>query len=293
MLRKELHEANRIAWNAATAAHNSHKHDQATFLRAGGSTLYPEELSLLGDLAGQSLLHLQCNSGQDTLSLAHLGATATGVAISDEGIDFAHRLAAESGIPATFVRSDIYDWLAGAAAAGQRFDRVFSSYGAVVWLSDIAAWARGIASVLAPGGRFVLVEFHPVSMIFDWDWTPKFPYFYAGEAQSYESGIGDYVALSGSALAPSGYLDGVVDFKNPHPGYGFNWTIAEILSALLGAGLALTAYREYPYSNGAKLFGDMRELPGGRMLPPEGVPALPLMYGLAAELPARQAQGRL
>ena len=65
---RDLHEANRVSWNAATRAHNSHKRDQAAFLRGGGSTLFPEELELAGELSGRSLLHLCCNAGQDTLS---------------------------------------------------------------------------------------------------------------------------------------------------------------------------------------------------------------------------------
>src|SRR4051812_10965825 len=105
MLRKQMHEENRVAWNAATEAHNSHKVDQAGFFREGGSTLFPEEVELLGDIAGLSLVHLQCNAGQDTLSLARLGATVTGVDISDTAIDFARQLSADSGVPATFVRS--------------------------------------------------------------------------------------------------------------------------------------------------------------------------------------------
>jgi hypothetical protein len=51
-LRKDLHEANRASWNEATRAHNAHKCDQAAFFRAGGSTLFPEELALLGDVRG-------------------------------------------------------------------------------------------------------------------------------------------------------------------------------------------------------------------------------------------------
>src|SRR5689334_22694442 len=112
MLRKELHEENRLAWNEATVAHNSHKVDQARFLREGGSTLFPEEVELLGDVRGLSLVHLQCNAGQDTLSLARLGARVTGVDISDSAIEFARRLSEESGIAGTFFRSDVYDWLA-------------------------------------------------------------------------------------------------------------------------------------------------------------------------------------
>lgn len=31
MPQKDLHEANRVSWNTATEAHNSHKRDQAAF----------------------------------------------------------------------------------------------------------------------------------------------------------------------------------------------------------------------------------------------------------------------
>ena len=65
-----------------------------------------------------------------------------------------------------FERSDVYDWLAGAAASSSRYDVVFSSYGALIWLSDIVSWAAGVAKVLRPGGRLVLVDFHPMAMIF-------------------------------------------------------------------------------------------------------------------------------
>ena len=57
-MRKELHQANRLSWNAATRAHNSHKGDLAKYLREGRSTLFPEELGLLGDVRGRSLVHL-------------------------------------------------------------------------------------------------------------------------------------------------------------------------------------------------------------------------------------------
>jgi SAM-dependent methyltransferase len=280
VLRKHLHEENRLSWNVATEVHNSHKADQAKFLREGGSTLFPEEIALLGDIAGKSLVHLQCNAGQDSLSLAKLGATVTGVDISDTAIEFAQKLSAESGIPATFYRSDVYDWLEGTT---DRFDVAFSSYGALVWLSDIRRWAKGVASILRQGGRFTLVEFHPLIAVFTDEWSVKFDYFSDGQAISFENGIGDYVAMSGEALAPSGYLEGVQNFVNPHRGHEFQWSVGEVVSALIDAGLALTALREYPYMNGGKLLAGMRETPDHRMFPPEGMPSLPLMYGLSAE----------
>jgi len=278
MTQHDLHEDNRVSWNLATEAHNSHKHDQAAFFRAGGSTLFPDEIELLGDLRGKSLLHLQCNAGQDTLSLARLGAAVTGVDISDTAIAFARQLSSDTEIPASFERADIFDWL---AATERHFDVVFVSYGALVWLSDLQAWGRGIARVLKSGGRLVLMEFHPVYGIFENDW--ELTYDYMGGTHLRFGGVGDYVALSGDVLAPSGYEQGVVEFNNPHPSHEFCWGVADIVSALLDAGLLLRVLREYPYSNGFKRFADMRELPGGRFTVPEGMPQLPLMLGLVAQ----------
>ncbi len=94
-MKRESHQRNRLSWNAATVAH--HKTDQA---------LFPEELELLGPLASKRLLHLQCNAGQDTRSLARLGAITTGVDISDDAI----RLARES-YRGTVEPPDVYDYL--------------------------------------------------------------------------------------------------------------------------------------------------------------------------------------
>lgn len=284
--RRALHEQNRRSWNHATRAHNSHKGNQAKFLREGGSTLFLEEIELLGDLAGRALVHLQCNAGQDTLSLARLGATVTGVDISDEAVEFARRLSRESGIAATFERADVYDWLDETAASRRRFDLVFSSYGAIVWLSDLAAWARGIASILKPGGRFVLVDFHPAATMFDENWQRVWDYSGGGKPEPWAGGIGDYVAMAREGLVPWGYEEGVQDFKNPEPVNEFAWGIADVLTAFLDAGMVIEAFREYPYANGAKQWNGLRELPGRRFTVPGGTPNLPLMFGLAARKPA-------
>jgi SAM-dependent methyltransferase len=283
-VQRDLHEQNRRSWNHATRAHNSHKLDQAGFLRNGGSTLHPEELELLGDLRGKRLVHLQCNSGQDSLSLAARGADVTGVDISDEAVSFARQLSEESGVSARFERADVYDWLEAAAKAGEHFDLAFSSYGAIVWLSDLRTWARGIAGVLRPGGRFVLVEFHPVPWMLDLEGEGKvtYPYSTAGTPLTWEDGVGDYVGASGAALAPSGYQEGEAKFENPEPVHEFGWGLGDVIGAVLEAGLALEAFREFPYTNGCKMFPAMRELPGRRMVMPEGFPTIPLMYSLAA-----------
>jgi SAM-dependent methyltransferase len=279
---RAAHEQNRKSWNAVTPAHNSHKRDQAAFLREGGSTLFPDEIELAGDVSGKRFLHLQCNCGQDTLSFAQLGAVVTGVDISDAAIETARQLSNQTGIPATFHRADVYDWLAEAGARGERFDIVFASYGAICWLSNLTEWARGIAGVLAPGGRFVLLEFHPVSQGLGEDWT--FAYNAIGGIRDvWQEGIGDYVGMMGEALAPSGYEPGLTGFENPEASVEFAWSVGEVVTALLEAGLTLRVLREYPWSNGCAPFAGFKELPGKRFTVPDGRASIPMMYGIVAE----------
>lgn len=280
MPQRDLHEANRKSWNEATKQHNSHKGDQATYFRDGGNTLFPEEITLLGDIQGKTLVHLQCNAGQDTLSIAqHLQAQVTGVDISDEAINFAKNLADQADIPARFIRSDIYDWF---DINTTQYDVVFSSYGAIGWLSDLKAWAKGIADTLKVGGRFVLMEFHPFVGIFEADWTLTYDYLGGKTIQS--DGVGDYVGESGGGLNLTGEkIENPHPFENPHPAYEFSWGLADIIMALVEAGLSLTLIQEYPYSNGWQPFKNMRETDGRRMIQPEGMPTIPMMFGLVAE----------
>ncbi len=284
MLRRDLHEENRASWNEATVAHNSHKADQVQFFKNRGSTLFPEELRLLGDVSDQKIVHLQCNAGQDSISLALLGADVLGIDISDTAINFAQELSADSGVAARFVRADLYDWFNNRSNQRGMFDVAFSSYGAIVWLSDISLWAKGVSSLLYPGGRLVLVDFHPLLAIFDDDWTITDPYFRGNQPTSWIPGIGDYVAESGAALAPSGYLTGIEEFSNPYPSHEFQWTIGDILTSIIEAGLTIKSFQEYPYSNGANLIPGMKLGQKSRYYLPDHLPQLPLMYGLEAQL---------
>ena len=278
-------EENRESWNEATRQHNSHKGDQAGFLRWGGSTLFQEEVELLGDIRGENLLHLQCNAGQDTLSVAtKLGARVTGVDISDEAIGFAKSLSLESGIPGRFIRSEVIGWL---HENTQLFDIVFTSYGAITWLPDLSNWGMGVAAALKPGGRFVMVEFHPMLFILDGalfgDWSEVCDYF-GGRHYVFDQGVGDYVAEMGGASTASGVpVEASAPYINPNPCHEFSWGVADVVTALLEAGLNLTVMREYPYSNGYSPYPNMIELPGRRMTFGNDMPKFPLMYGICAQ----------
>jgi SAM-dependent methyltransferase len=268
------YDATRRSWNIATRNHNAHKGDQAAFLRRGGEVLFPEELDLLGELAGRRIVHLQCNAGRDSLCLARRGATVVGVDFSDDAIRFARALSNATGIPATFEHAEVVGWL---AATDARFDVAFASYGAAQWLPDLDAWARGVRRVLVPGGRFVYLEFHPVV----WSIAPD--QRLAGDdyfsVAPFIEPVRDYVASSGASLGASA---GATPGENDVPATCWQHGLGAIVTALAKAGFHVDELREYPYVNGCRVNASLVESEGRRWVWPAGVARIPLMFGLRA-----------
>ena len=155
----EAHVVNRAHWDAVAAIH-ANDEEFCARLRAHGTTLQPIELAELSPrVAGKTLVHLQCHTGMDTMSWVKKGAgPVVGIDFSPKAVEAARALAKELQIEAQFVECDAYD----AADRLQRtFDVVFSSYGVLCWLGDLQRWADNVARLVAPGGLFYLVEFHP------------------------------------------------------------------------------------------------------------------------------------
>jgi SAM-dependent methyltransferase len=270
----------RASWDVATRNHNAHKGDQAAALRAGAEILFPEELELLGPLADRSLVHLQCNAGQDTLCLARRAARVVGVDFSEVAVTFARELSRDAGIPARFELAEVVEWM---HATDGRFDVAFSSYGVVGWLPDLAAWAEGVARVLVPGGRFVYVDFHPVVWsIGDSFKVDRDDYF---ARDPFVDPVGDYVAASGDAL---GAIDAApAALPNPVAAQSWQYGLAQTIDALVTSGLRLTTLREYPYANGCRVHAGLVRDEGDarRWVWPPGIARTPLMFGLVVERP--------
>ncbi len=123
------------------------------------------DLPLLGDVHGLRGVHLQCHIGTDTVSLARLGATMTGLDFSSASIAEARRLSQSSGTPVEFVESNVYDALEVLPRAG--FDLVYTGIGALCWLPDVRRWAAVVAGLLRPGGRLFIREGHPMMWALD------------------------------------------------------------------------------------------------------------------------------
>lgn len=185
-------EINRNSWNAKVEPHlKSDFYFVDEFLN-GRTSLNSIELNLLGDISGKEILHLQCHFGQDSISLARMGAKVTGIDLSDKAIEAAKELNEKCGTDAEFLVSDVYELPKN---LNQKFDIVYTSYGTIGWLPDLKKWAEVIQHFLKPGGKFVFVEFHPVVWMFDDDFT-HLKYNYFNEKPIVETYEGTYADFS-------------------------------------------------------------------------------------------------
>jgi SAM-dependent methyltransferase len=256
-------EANKKLWNKRVEIHyNSEFYSKENFLKSKNS-LNSIELDELGDVNGKNILHLQCHFGQDTLSLANLGADVTGVDFSDDAIDKAKKLSAESNIKANFICSNIYDL---EDKLEDKFDMVFTSYGTIGWLPDINKWAEIVSHYLKPGGIFLIVEFHPYIWMFDDNIEYlKHPYFHTSKPIA--------------EISEGTYTDCNADIKMVE--YGWNHTLSDVTNSLITNGLTVKSFNEFNYSP-YNCFPNMIESTKNKYVFEKFGNILPLIYSISA-----------
>jgi SAM-dependent methyltransferase len=264
---RELMDENRAHWDEAASIHPTTEFYDVPGFKRDKRPLDDLVLSQIGDVAGQSVVHLQCHFGMDTIRFAWLGATATGVDFSPVAIQTARDLAAEVGVDVRFIESNIYDL---PDALDEQFDLVFTSYGVIGWLPDIKGWAAVVARYVKPGGRFVIIEAHPSYWPFDDEREEglviKYPYFTQAEPLTSEF-EGTYADL-----------DATVTNKRTH---SWNHPLGDIITALIDNGLTIEHVGEHDYCAWRGLPFMVKVDHNFWRLPPE-YPALPFMFSLRA-----------
>jgi SAM-dependent methyltransferase len=266
---EQAEESNRALWDEIAPVHfNAYR--EVDILRRGGIALDELEVQEVGEVKGKTLLHLQCHIGTDTLSWARLGAIVTGVDFSPQSLAYARQLQQELGLDATFIESNIYDL---PQVLDGQFDIVYTSRGVLCWLRDIDAWARIIAHYLKPGGPFYIMESHPLLNVLE-ETAPGqlsivHPYFHRSEPTLWDDQSGDY--------ADESYIA-------QHPSYEWDWTLSDIVSALLKAGLNLESFGEHDRLFDRRFPGMMECAPGWFQMP-EYAGKLPLIFTLRAKKP--------
>ena len=262
-----MHASNRAAWDEAAERYEGWLAEAIELIRGGGTNLFGAEVELIGDLHGRCrrAIHLQCAGGRDTLSLWNLGADeVVGIDFSPRMLALARRLTEATGAPARWIESDV---LATPHDLDNTADLVYTGRGSLVWLQDLDAWAAVVARLLSPTGRFVLFEGHPVEWLFDVDddgrWVAT-DYDYFGGAEASKGWAPEYIDRLSLA-------DGDQSWK-----FARAWTLGEVITALLGAGLRLERVTEHPIDWWGG-HGDVRAEDRGR---------IPLSFSVVARGPA-------
>ena len=276
-------DANRARWDESVPIHVASKgYDLEGFLQ-GEKTLCQVELDEVGDVAGKTLLHLQCHFGMDTLNWARLGARVTGIDFSVPAVEQARALARRIGVEnARFVHTNVYD---APGALTETFDVVYTGIGALNWLPDIRAWAAVAAGFVKPGGFLYLYEGHPMLWAIDDERSDKqlvvrYPYF---ETERPYEFVGETTYVDGPPL------------KNTQV-FEWNHGLGEIITALIDAGLRLDflhEHRDVVWQALPWLVGSEDTLAESRYtariswrLPDDQAANCPLMYSLKATKPA-------
>ncbi|WP_435299168.1 class I SAM-dependent methyltransferase [Timonella sp. A28] len=180
------------------------------------------------DIGGLKVCHLQCHIGTDTVSLARLGAHVTGIDFSQSALEAAAILADGLGVKVQWLEGDV---LEAATLTREQFDVVYTSIGTICWLSDLERWAQQISALLTSDGVFYIRDGHPSLYALDeveYPPLPRYRYFPNGKAQIWD----DATTYGGEGTIASSRT-----YEWPH-------SIAEVVTALLKAGLRIEAMHE-------------------------------------------------
>jgi ubiquinone/menaquinone biosynthesis C-methylase UbiE len=165
----ESRVANQRDWDAYADEYQS---THGTFLGDVGFVWGPEglgeeHLGLLGEVIGKRILEVGSGANQCSRWLMSHGAWAVGLDLSHRQLQHARRIDDETGlrVPAVNATATQLPFAAGS------FDTVFSSFGALQFVSDIEVAVGEVARVLVPGGRFAFSITHPTRWMFPDDPT--------------------------------------------------------------------------------------------------------------------------
>lgn len=253
-------QQNQRAWNEIARV-RSRVFPPAEFFAKGGSTLVKTSIDAVQQnfdtMVGLRLIHLQCATGEDTLSWANLGLDAIGIDISDEQITIARQKAVAAGLPVRFQAANVYELPAVLPDSwfNLGFDVVFTGGGAIVWLPDLPRWAIAIATLLKPGGVFILHEEHPVRSCL---WI-----------ENEQIQIVDDYFRRARPIKDNGWFHFKGGEEAQEIKYEFTWPIGDVVTAIAQAGLIIDRLEEFPGGPEWRLEqdkGQLGHLPGQYLL---------------------------
>lgn len=224
---KEI-DSNKHAWGQVSKDHYD------TFKKAlsnGTHQFNPYIKNEIGDLSGKKIIHLQCNTGADTILLAKMSESAVGVDLVPSNVFYAKELAKDLNITnVDFIESDIMEFM---DKHNEKYDVVFVSEGAIGWLPDLKRWAKTIRHLLKDDGFFYVFDSHPFFLTFNTEKLSsnvmeiQYPYF--SKVPDVEDSIGGYAS----------------EPKYGVKAYFWMYTVSDLINSLTSAGLHINYFNEF------------------------------------------------
>lgn len=114
----------------------------------------------LGEVRGKRIANLLGSIGRKAVPLAQLGACVTVIDISEVNARYARELARCVGVEFEYIVGDVLEINLQPLAG--RFDMVFMEGGVLHYFLDLCRFAEIVHTLLQPGGRMILGDFHPI-----------------------------------------------------------------------------------------------------------------------------------
>lgn len=214
--------ANWMAWETASQKYVSEYGDLLA-QAASGSSLNETERDLLRGIlrCSPEVVHLQSGHGLDDVALVQAGAkSVVGIDYSQVAVRAAQRRANELGVVCRYVVAAVPDVPLASASA----DLVYTGKGALIWMPDLAGWAREVARLLRPAGRLFVYEAHPAVIL--WTWDEDRPRIREDRSYFGCSHVNDTFPARGAVE--------------------WQWTLGEIVTTVAAAGMEIMFLGEYP-----------------------------------------------
>lgn len=217
----EVVRSNRVAWEKASTKHVV-EYDELLEEARSDAQFFPREAELLQPLLEEqpTVVHFQSGHGIDDVAMVKAGARqVVGVDYSSVAAGAARRRAVELGLNCHYVVAEV----PGVPVKDGSADLVYTGKGALIWMRDIAAWARDVARVLRPGGHLFVYEAHPAVPL--WTWDEDEPRIRPDRSYFAQSHINDTFPANGAQE--------------------WQWNLGHIVTAITAAGLHLETLEEY------------------------------------------------
>jgi SAM-dependent methyltransferase len=212
---------NHAAWEAASDKY-VREYQELLQLARDQSSLLETELTVLRPLlvSSPTVVHLQSGHGLDDVALVAAGAAVViGVDFSEVAVAAAQRRAEQLTVACRYVVAEV----PGAPLRGQCADLVYTGKGALIWMQDLEAWANDAVRLLRPSGHLFIYESHPMVPLWTWD-------------EDKARIRADRTYFGASHVNDTFPARGTIEWQ---------WTLGEIINAVISAGLEVLHVAEY------------------------------------------------